>query len=201
MGSLLGSQLLYFSSRLRISSNRISSSAQPTASNVLVNQRYAKWFHKDGTVTHLAPFFSWGSTRQVYTLRGFHQLSCVLALAEEYAHRVHTNATSRWSTRHVAHCLNALRDAVMCMADAAPVSFVGGFQTGYVTDDQAYVCRSWEALRAWANDPRRGVRTRVAAGDEPPGGQLKPGALYDFEFPDEILPFPELTEKERAGLA
>lgn len=173
------------------------------ASNVLVNQRYAKWYHPDNTTTRLAPFFSWNSTRQMYTLRGFHQLTCVLALAEDHAHRVHTNTSSRWSTRHVAHCLNTLRDAVMCMADATPMSFVNGFQMGWVSDEQAYMCRDWEALRAWANEPERGVRTMESldqAGDEE-GSHLHAGDLYDFEAVDEIVPFPSLSDEEMRGLA
>lgn len=85
------------------------------------------------------------------------------------------------------------------MADATPMSFVNGFQMGYITDDQAYMCRNWEGLRAWANDPERGVRTHVADGSD--DGKLKPGALFDFEYPNEIVPFPELTEQETSGLA
>ncbi|KAH8777828.1 hypothetical protein F5883DRAFT_409061, partial [Diaporthe sp. PMI_573] len=170
-----------------------------TASNVLANRQYAKWYHPDGSVTGLAPFFSWKSTRQMYTLRGFHQFTCILVIAEEYTHRVHTNMTSRWGQRHVAHCLNTLRDAVMCMADATPMSFVNGFQMGYITDEQAHMCRDWEGLRAWANDPKRGVRTRGPDGEGE--GQLKPGNLFDFEYPSEIIPFPDLTEQERLGLA
>lgn len=135
----------------------------------------------------------------MYTLRGFHQFTCVLVLAEEYTHRVNTNVTSRWGQRHFAHCLNILRDAVMCMADATPMSFVDGFQMSYVTENQAYMCRDWEGLRAWANAPERGVRTRVTGGEA--DGELGPGALFDFEYPSEIIPFPDLTEQERFGLA
>ncbi|KAG8157994.1 hypothetical protein KVR01_012266 [Diaporthe batatas] len=135
----------------------------------------------------------------MYTLRGFHQLTCVLVIAEAYTHRVHTNTTSRWGHRHVAHCLNTLRDAVMCMADATPMSFVDGFQMSYVTDNQAHMCRDWEGLRAWANAPERGVRTRVT--DTEAGNDLEPGALFDFEYQTEIIPFPDLTEQERVGLA
>lgn len=188
--------------------------AMHNSSNVLANQRYATWFHPPAddqapAATRLHPFFSWKTQRQMYTLRGFHQLSCVLVIVEEYAHRLHasnnsdSNSTSsRWGPGHVVHCLNTLRDAVMCMADATPMTFVNGFQMGYVTDEQAYMCRDWEGLRTWANDPVRGVRTSAEAdvADGTDDGELTVGALYDFEEPNEIVPFPKLTEAEAAGL-
>jgi hypothetical protein len=60
-----------------------------------------------------------------------------------------------WGPEHVAHCLNTLRDAVMCSADATPISWVNGYEQGRVTDDQQAACRNWDDLRSWADEEGR----------------------------------------------
>ncbi|KAF6840965.1 hypothetical protein CMUS01_03738 [Colletotrichum musicola] len=159
------------------------------SSNVLVNGNYADWKRPDGNLTKLPPYFSTVSYRQTYIIRSFHQMHCWISIAEEYGHRVH-NVSSQWAPQHVAHCLNAIREAIMCLADATPMSYVNGFGVGHVTDDQQFMCRDWSALRKWANDPVRGIRYKNLAPE---------GAKYDNYT--EIIPFPKLTELEEVGLA
>lgn len=98
--------------------------------------------------------------------------------------------SSQWSPKHVAHCLNAIREAIMCLADATPMSYVNGFAVGHVTDDQQFMCRDWTALRRWANEPERGIRYKNLS---PPGSK--------FDKNTEIIPFPQLSEEEKSGLA
>lgn len=111
-----------------------------------------------------------------------------ISIAEEYGYRYH-NMSSQWGPGHVAHCLNTIREAIMCLADATPMSYVNGFAHGHVTDDQQFMCRNWGALRKWANDPVRGIRYKNTA---------VPGDKSDKNT--EILPFPELTEAQKLGL-
>ncbi|KAF6820432.1 hypothetical protein CSOJ01_00688 [Colletotrichum sojae] len=161
------------------------------SSSVLTNRHYAKRIHPDGSVTGLNPFFTWkkhDEGRQIYTLRGFHHMHCVIVISEEFAYRIHNK--TKWTEPHIAHCINTIRDAVMCLADAQPLSFVNGYGVGQVTDDQASMCRDWSALRAWGNDPQRGIRIIDNA---PPG--------VSWENVTEILPYPELSEMELKGLA
>ncbi|KZL70126.1 hypothetical protein CT0861_01364 [Colletotrichum tofieldiae] len=200
------------------------------ASSVLVNRKYAKRIHPDGNVSGLNPFFTWkehAEGRQVYTLRGFHHMHCLVSyttpiymrsvaihrciwlrgngiavrletnttispsqivIAEEFAYRIHNQ--SKWTEPHIAHCVNTLRDAIQCLADAQPLSFVNGYGVGQITDDQAVMCRDWSALRAWGNDRVRGLRII----DNAPVG-------VSWENVTEILPYPELTEMELRGLA
>ncbi|GKT88330.1 hypothetical protein Ct61P_06180 [Colletotrichum tofieldiae] len=161
------------------------------ASSVLVNRKYAKRIHPDGNVSGLNPFFTWkehAEGRQVYTLRGFHHMHCLIVIAEEFAYRIHNQ--SKWTEPHIAHCVNTLRDAIQCLADAQPLSFVNGYGVGQITDDQAVMCRDWSALRAWGNDRVRGLRII----DNAPVG-------VSWENVTEILPYPELTEMELRGLA
>ncbi|OLN96883.1 hypothetical protein CCHL11_02354 [Colletotrichum chlorophyti] len=159
------------------------------SSNVLVNGHFADWKRPDGTVAKLPAYYSTVSFRQTYIIRSFHQMHCLISIAEEYGHRVH-NVSSQWPPEHVAHCLNAIREAIQCLADATPMTYVNGFAVGHVTDDQQFKCRDWSALRRWANDPIRGIRYKNLAPE---------GAKYDNYT--EIIPFPELSEMEKVGLA
>ncbi|KXH26294.1 hypothetical protein CSIM01_03672 [Colletotrichum simmondsii] len=161
----------------------------PPASNVLVNGNFADWKKPDGTVAKLPAYYSTVSYRQTYIIRSFHQMHCLISIAEEYGHRAN-NVSSQWAPKHIAHCLNAIREAIMCLADATPMTYVNGFAVGHVTDDQQFMCRDWSALRKWANDPVRGIRYKNIAPE---------GAGYDNNT--EILPFPELSELEKVGLA
>ncbi|KAL0932756.1 uncharacterized protein CTRU02_211719 [Colletotrichum truncatum] len=159
------------------------------SSNVLVNGNFADWHKPDGSIAKLPAYYSTVSYRQTYIIRSFHQMHCLISIAEEYGHRVH-NTSSQWAPQHVAHCLNAIREAIMCLADASPMTYVNGFAVGHVTDDQKFMCRDWGALRKWANDPVRGIRYKNLA---------PAGAKHDNYT--EIIPFPELSEMEKLGLA
>jgi hypothetical protein len=90
----------------------------------------------------------------------------------------------------VAHCINTLRDAIMCMADANIISYVDGYKKGHATDDQAMMCRDWEELHKFANGPVRGLRIKNVA---------PPGSKSDHMAP--IVPYPDLTEAELRGIA
>ncbi|EQB49944.1 Cyclochlorotine biosynthesis protein R [Colletotrichum siamense] len=159
------------------------------SSNVLVNDNWADWHKPDGTVAKLPAYYSTVSYRQTYIIRSFHQMHCLISITEEYGHRVH-NVSSQWAPQHVAHCLNTIREAIMCLADASPMTYVNGFAVGHVTDDQKFMCRDWSALRKWANDPVRGVRYKNLAPE---------GAKHDNYT--EIIPFPKLSPDEEIGLA
>lgn len=79
----------------------------------------------------------------------------------------------------------------MCTADAQIVSYVDGkFKSGHATDDQGQMCRDWEALHKYSNDPARGLRIKNVA---------PPGSKDDHMAP--IYPYPELSEAELRGVA
>ncbi|KAJ0108372.1 hypothetical protein J7T55_005349 [Diaporthe amygdali] len=167
--------------------------AMHNGSSVLADKDHPniKRIKPDGNVTELEPFWPWedrGDGRKIYALRGFHQMHCIFVISEEFAYQY--NNDSKWTSAHVAHCINTLRDNVMCTADAQPLGFANGYKNGHATDDQAMMCRDWTALRVWANDPVRGIRVKDAS---PPGS--KNDLIVD------IQPFPELNELELKGLA
>lgn len=46
-------------------------------------------------------------------------------ILEDIGYRVH-NMSSKWTSGHVIHCINTLRAAVTCLADATPISYIHG---------------------------------------------------------------------------
>ncbi|XPS95452.1 hypothetical protein M3J09_004742 [Ascochyta lentis] len=131
------------------------------SSNVLSNGKTATYLDNTGAI-HDLPTYRTSTGREVYILRSFHQIHCIIVIAEEYGYRVN-NRSSQWTSGHVAHCLNTLREAVMCLADATPLSFLDGVGVGHVTDGKQGFCRDYSDLRRWANDPVRRTRTRNVA--------------------------------------
>ncbi|EIN05097.1 hypothetical protein PUNSTDRAFT_74859 [Punctularia strigosozonata HHB-11173 SS5] len=79
------------------------------------------------------------SQGQVYTVAMFHQMRCLDIIREDYA-------TRRASPLRM-HCLNYLRQSILCMADTRLESIL---QTGNrtVSLSSDYVCRDWTALYA-----------------------------------------------------
>lgn len=54
---------------------------------------------------------------------------------------------------HINHCLEALRQHVMCVASDLPIAATkGAMEGGHVG---AKECRNWQKLEAWATDPER----------------------------------------------
>ncbi|CZT12463.1 uncharacterized protein RCO7_07702 [Rhynchosporium graminicola] len=147
----------------------------------------------DGGVEELPPFWPWEPLedgRELYAIRGFHQMHCIFVLSEEFTYHYADTNDSLWPAGHVAHCINTLRDAIMCMADAQPLSYVNGYKNGHATDGQAMMCRDWEELHKFVTAPERGLRIKNVA---PPGSKMEKMAP--------IVPYPDLTEEELRGVA
>ncbi|OHW94716.1 hypothetical protein CSPAE12_06655 [Colletotrichum incanum] len=164
-------------------------------SSVLVekNAPHVKRIKPNGDVAEMEPFWPWeprDDGKEIYAIRGFHQMHCIFVISEEFAYHYNKANETKWTAGHVAHCINTIRDAIMCMADAQPLSFANGYKVGHATDDQAMMCRDWTALHVWVSDPSRGVRVKNVA---------PPGSLTDKIVP--IIPYPELSDLELKGLA
>ncbi|KZL81174.1 hypothetical protein CI238_11650 [Colletotrichum incanum] len=153
------------------------------------NGKYSTWHRPDGSTKGLPAYFTITSDRQIYSIRGLHQLHCIIDLAEMYGAAYH-QVPNQWPARHFSHCLNVVREAVMCLADATPITYVNGFLAGVLTDDQQAYCRDFTALRRWANDPVRGVRWK----------NIRSKGDTEDKWTD-IIPFPELNEAQKNGLA
>ncbi|KZL79768.1 hypothetical protein CI238_02120, partial [Colletotrichum incanum] len=63
------------------------------------------------------------------------------------------NRSPQWHGEHIAHSLNTLTQAAICLADSRPLAYV--VNNGHRTDGQQNWCRDFKALRSWVNDPVR----------------------------------------------
>ncbi|KAK1469876.1 hypothetical protein CPAR01_12077 [Colletotrichum paranaense] len=127
-----------------------------TASNVRINGKYSTYMDFDNKQQPL-PAYVTRKGSELYSIRAFHQMHCISIIFEDIGYRVN-NKTSKWETGHVIHCLNTVRSAITCLADATPISYVHGMGVGHTTDDQQSHCRDFFALREWAHDPARAVK-------------------------------------------
>ncbi|KAL0932753.1 uncharacterized protein CTRU02_211716 [Colletotrichum truncatum] len=134
------------------------------ASNVRINGKYTTYMDFNDEKQPL-PAYITRKGSELYSIRAFHQMHCVSIIFEDIGYRV-LNKTPKWETGHVIHCLNTLRSAVTCLADATPISYVNGMGVGHTTDDQQSHCRDFFALREWAHDPVRSVKWMNVAPDD-----------------------------------
>ncbi|PLB51571.1 hypothetical protein P170DRAFT_506552 [Aspergillus steynii IBT 23096] len=100
--------------------------------------------------THLprAMRFPWDHDKGVYLLQGFHNLHCLRTLFR-YAWTSEQRLPQRIAFSHILHCLDQLRQDVLCNADDTPR--YAGFQSPPGTGaGQVRLCRDWEQLERWA---------------------------------------------------
>ncbi|KAI0011126.1 hypothetical protein F4779DRAFT_626783 [Xylariaceae sp. FL0662B] len=92
--------------------------------------------------------FPWDEDKGVYLLQGFHDLHCLRTLFR-YIMYTDQGLPQRIALTHVLHCLDQLRQEVMCNADDTPR--YAGFQEPPGTGaGQVRMCRDWNKLEKWA---------------------------------------------------
>ena len=92
--------------------------------------------------------YPWNNYKGLYFLNGYHNLHCLRAVHISLMEFVHGEPQSR-RFQHVLHCMEALRQDIMCNADDTP---------RYTTSDavpesgvgQIRQCRDWGKLERWA---------------------------------------------------
>ncbi|KAK4209577.1 hypothetical protein QBC37DRAFT_294325, partial [Rhypophila decipiens] len=97
----------------------------------------------------------------------FHQLHCLnsirIALDKEYY--LAQSLVDDWKfhpkrgpygTEHISHCVNVLREAIMCAADTSVVTFQWneGIKSAQPRSDVLHVCRDFEGIWDWAWENR-----------------------------------------------
>ncbi|PLB48380.1 hypothetical protein P170DRAFT_427466 [Aspergillus steynii IBT 23096] len=88
----------------------------------------------------------------------FHQLHCLnmirlkLWAGESPAYINHTLDAEMTEMNHIDHCLDSVRQSVMCHSDIAPITWTwddsSGSAKGVLTNH--HTCRDFEAIRTWA---------------------------------------------------
>ncbi|MCJ1434308.1 hypothetical protein MMC27_003675 [Xylographa pallens] len=92
----------------------------------------------------------------VYFVAAYHQLHCLSVLRAALYH-YHEGATQTVEWMHMVHCVDSLRQALMCSADDTLLYTNGNGTVGVSQkfgDGQLRVCRDWEALRTWTEGHR-----------------------------------------------
>ncbi|KAI0457083.1 hypothetical protein F5B21DRAFT_109458 [Xylaria acuta] len=96
---------------------------------------------------HQALPFPWDEDKSVYFLQAYHNLHCLRTLFR-YINYTETGEPTRIAASHAIHCLDQLRQDVVCNADDTPrYSWPNQDGTGF---NQVKMCRSWEKLEQWA---------------------------------------------------
>lgn len=91
------------------------------------------------------------SSKGIYVVDGMHQLHCLMSIRnmvqqilsdEPMQNRTHIQ-------RHLDHCYDALRQAIICRADPTPLYMPPG-DSFFSRDGQERECADWQALAAWS---------------------------------------------------
>lgn len=111
--------------------------------------------------------FPWDPNLKIYLLNGYHNLHCLVRFADSaYREVVFLNNPSQQSIQksladldagrpptypmvHVMHCLDTLRDDVLCHADDTP-RYTTATPEAESGMGQLRRCRNWSKLEAWA---------------------------------------------------
>lgn len=81
----------------------------------------------------------------------FHTLHCLNNLRKSFHPSYYPNKGYDTHKVHMNHCLDQLRQYVMCAGDMTPIptKYYPGKGRNYVLSDVPHTCRNFEALREW----------------------------------------------------
>jgi len=90
----------------------------------------------------------------------FHQLHCLDLLRQAvWPDRYNWStsndkSTQRRTPRHLDHCVDSLRQSLMCSADISTLHFewVPKYHRNYISAKATHTCRNFEKIRQWTKD-------------------------------------------------
>ncbi|MCJ1437276.1 hypothetical protein MMC27_006662 [Xylographa pallens] len=94
--------------------------------------------------------FPWDDTKGIYLLNGYHSLHCLIKIRRA-VRAYHAGLPLPVSLYHVYHCLDALRQEVLCDADDTPRYTGMGQADKSSATYQIRQCRDWNQMKAWAD--------------------------------------------------
>ncbi|KAI4599346.1 hypothetical protein KJ359_001787 [Pestalotiopsis sp. 9143b] len=101
----------------------------------------------------------WDSSKGVYIMTSSHEIHCVHAL-RQLVNEDHDGVPEdkrTWHYPHLMHCLNVLRESIMCNADDTPL-YIGRLHKNIYEESPRAgtgtikTCRSWNKLLAWSRE-------------------------------------------------
>ncbi|ORY02845.1 hypothetical protein BCR34DRAFT_545514 [Clohesyomyces aquaticus] len=117
--------------------------------------------------------FPWDDEKQIYYIKAFHHIHCLKII--RHAFKVYESGVQYKQREHLYHCINALRQDIMCKPDDSIMSSRAA--THVIGDGQVFQCRNWDKLVDWAQDPVRNACFRVFDDDRHVAHQLE---VYSF---------------------
>jgi len=97
--------------------------------------------------------FYWDEDKALYHIKGIHGMHCLKYLRHFIVKSGREGLPlAPFVVEHMGHCLDALRQDIMCAADD---TLMPGLVEGRLGDKQLLQCRDWDALLRWAKDPER----------------------------------------------
>ncbi|KAL1965583.1 hypothetical protein VTN77DRAFT_5667 [Rasamsonia byssochlamydoides] len=135
---------------------------------------------------HLSQRFPWDQSRGIYLLNGYHKLHCLKKIRRWIV------ATERGSHRidkfhHIEHCLDILRQDILCEADDLPLYTTPGPSKDSGVNE-VHHCRDWNKLEAWAKANTACFGYVNETGDES-------GGLQYYRYCPKDSPFAPLMRK------
>ncbi|KAI4193267.1 MAG: hypothetical protein LQ346_003962, partial [Caloplaca aetnensis] len=92
--------------------------------------------------------FPWDPELKVYLLNGYHNLHCLQSIQRSFM-ELSAGLPPTYPMPHVMHCLDVLRDDVICHADDTP-RYTTTTQHPESGMGQIRQCRDWSKLAEWA---------------------------------------------------
>ncbi|KAJ4293062.1 hypothetical protein N0V90_008344 [Kalmusia sp. IMI 367209] len=148
------------------------------ASPVVIALTYKEAAEKYG-LGPSAPF-PWDNEKGLYYIKAFHHLHCLKIIRKAVKSFDHTG-TWIGSREHLYHCLNTIRQDIMCKPDDTIMTT--GNKPHVIGDDQTVWCRNWDALVHWAQDPYRHACYKIFDDDKPVAHSLELYAYCPVESP------------------
>ncbi|KAF2203995.1 hypothetical protein GQ43DRAFT_365551, partial [Delitschia confertaspora ATCC 74209] len=99
--------------------------------------------------------FPWDQSKGLYVVKAFHQIHCL----KNIRHAFTAALDPEWKpfphipAEHIYHCLDTLRQDIMCQADDTPMPSTPKRHT--IGEGQERKCRDWNALIEWTQNPKR----------------------------------------------
>ncbi|RAL08250.1 uncharacterized protein BO97DRAFT_461742 [Aspergillus homomorphus CBS 101889] len=144
--------------------------------------------------------FPWDANRRIYFVKVYHQLHCLKNIRRAFKQLLSHDANAI-PFSHVEHCLDTLRQDLMCRADDTPMPslrLVNGAGEGQIRQ-----CKDFEKLVAWTKHPDRDACYRRLSDSRPPlrsidryafcGAQSQHFEAMNRYF--EVFGFPEVADE------
>jgi len=97
--------------------------------------------------------FPWDTDKQVYFIKVYHHLHCLKVMRRSFDEYV-MHGKSSIADHHIYHCLDAIRQDVMCRLDDTPMPIPPG-RGNVVGEGQHLMCRDINKLNKWIKAPEQ----------------------------------------------